>query len=400
MLSFDEALRRVLSNVVRVGSERVSLPEALGRVLARPILARAPFPSFSASAMDGYAVAASWFEGSGPWTLEVVGESRMGALPAPLRARAACRIFTGAALPTGADAVVMQEDVTRDGDHVTFATAPPAGAHVRHAGEDLKQGDLALDRGTRLGAFHLALAASLDYPELTVSTRPRVSIVCTGDELRSPGEPARPGSIAECNSIGLRALAEQAGAMVRVAPLVGDDREAARTAIEEGLRGADLLVTVGGVSVGDHDVVRPALESAGVELDFWKVAIKPGKPLALGRAGEARVLALPGNPASSMVTFSLFGLPLLRTMQGDSHPLPLRIKAGLDASITRKPGRLEFMRARLVLGDGRVAVQTLANQASGAVTSMAWADSLAVIPADATSLPRGEIVEVLRLGDA
>jgi molybdopterin molybdotransferase len=294
----------------------------------------------------------------------------------------------------------MQEDVARDGDHVTFRAAPPAGAHVRHAGEDLKEGELALDRGTRLGAFQLALAASLDYPEVTVSTRPRVSIVCTGDELRAPGEPSRPGSIAECNSIGLRALAEQAGAVVRVGPLVGDDREAARAAIEEGLRGADLLVTVGGVSVGDHDVVRPALERAGVELDFWKVAIKPGKPLALGRAGAARVLALPGNPASSMVTFALFGLPLLRTMQGDSRPIPFRLKAELDGAVTRKPGRLEFMRSQLVLHEGRVGVRTLSNQASGAVTSMAWADALAVIPADATSLPRGEIVDVLRLRDA
>jgi molybdopterin molybdotransferase len=152
--------------------------------------------------------------------------------------------------------------------------------------------------------------------------------------------------------------------------------------------------------VGDHDVVRPALESAGVELDFWKVAIKPGKPLALGRAGATIVLALPGNPASSMVTFCLFGLPLLRTMQGDDHPLPLRIRAELAESISRKPGRLEFMRARIELDDGSVIVRTLANQASGAVTSMAWADALAIIPAEATSLPRGQVVDVVRLGDA
>jgi molybdopterin molybdotransferase len=310
-----------------------------------------------------------------------------------------CRIFTGAAVPEGADAVVMQENIARDGNRVTFSAAPRVGAHIRTAGEDLKQGDVALEPSTRLGAFHLALAASLDHGELVVARKPRVVIVCTGDELRAPGEPARPGSIAECNSIGLRALAEQAGAIVRVAPLVRDDRDSARSAIEQALVDADLLVTVGGVSVGDHDVVRPALEDAGVKLEFWKVAIKPGKPLALGRAGRARVLGLPGNPASSLVTFSLFGMPLLRTMQGDARPIPATLKAPLAADVRRSPGRLEFMRAKLVSVGGRLEAQTLPNQASGAVTSMAWADALAVIPPEPTSLPRGEVVDVLRLAD-
>ena len=226
-----------------------------------------------------------------------------------------------------------------------------------------------------------------------------MTIVCTGDELRSPGEPPRPGTIAECNAIGLSALAEQAKASVRVAPMVGDDRSAARAAIEEALADTDLLVTVGGVSVGDHDVVRPALEEAGVRLEFWKVAIKPGKPLALGRAGNTRVLSLPGNPASSMVTFSLFGLPLLRTMQGDRRPLPTTLRAPLASAVQRSPGRLEFMRAKLAIIDGQLAVETLPNQASGAVTSMAWADALAIIPADAASLERGHMVEVVRFGD-
>jgi len=400
MISFDEARALVLSKVETLGSDRVSLDQAIGRVLAMPVLARAPFPPFSASAMDGYAIATSSFDGSGPWTLEVVGESRMGALPPPLLARTACRIFTGAALPSRADAVIMQEDAVRDGDRVTFRAAPRPGAHVRHAGEDLGAGDVALRPGTRLGPFHLALAASLDHPELVVARRPRVTIVCTGDELRTPGEPVRPGTIAECNSIGLRALAEQAGASVRVAPIVPDDRQAARSSIEEALSEADVLITVGGVSVGDHDVVRPALEEAGVRLEFWKVAIKPGKPLALGRAGSTRVLSLPGNPASSMVTFSLFGLPLLRAMQGDDRPVPVTLRAPLAASITRSPGRLEFMRAKLVTIEGQLAVQTLPNQASGAVTSMAWADALAIISPEATSVPRGEMVGVLKLADA
>jgi molybdopterin molybdotransferase len=399
MISFEEARTLVLSDVATLAHERVVLEQAVGRVLARPVVARGPFPPFSASAMDGYALATAQWIGDGPWTAEVVGESRTGSLPTPLAPRTLCRIYTGAAVPEGADAVIMQENIARAGDRATFHALPRRGANVRRAGEDLKEGDVAIETGTRLGPFHLALAASLDHPELVVARKPRVTILCTGDELRSPGEPARPGTIAECNSVGLRALAEQAGAAARVAPIVRDDRSEARASIEAALADADLLVTVGGVSVGDHDVIRPALEDAGVKLEFWKVAIKPGKPLALGRAGKTRVLSLPGNPASSLVTFSLFGLPLLRTMQGDGRPVPAMLKASLEADLARSPGRLEFMRAKLLLVDGRLVARTLPNQASGAVTSMAWADALAVIPPDVSSAGRGDVVDVLRLAD-
>jgi molybdopterin molybdotransferase len=399
MLSFDEALARVLEDVPSVGTERVSLRDAAGRVLGRAIAARGPFPPFDASAMDGYAVAITSFTGAGPWTFEVTSESRVGRQPAALETGSACRIFTGAPVPAGADTVVMQEDVARDGSRATFRTSPDRGAHIRRAGEDIGAGDVALQAGVRLGAFQLALAASLDHPELVVAKRPRVTIVCTGDELRAPGDPPRPGTIAESNAIGLRLLAEQAGASVSVAPLVGDDLPATRAAIESALSSSDLLITVGGVSVGDHDVVRPALEQAGVALGFWKVAIKPGKPLALGRAGRVRVLSLPGNPASSLVTFTLFGLPLLRAMQGDKNPLPQRLRARLASRLSRKPGRLEFLRSALTMAGDVLSVLPLSNQASGAVTSMAWSDALAVIPAEATTLPEGEMVDVLRVGD-
>jgi molybdopterin molybdotransferase len=400
MLSFEEARDLVLCDVPSVGVERVNLRDAAGRVLARPLVARGPFPPFAASAMDGYAVAISSFAGTGPWTIAVTGESRVGRAPAPLVAGSACRIFTGAPVPDGADSVVMQEDVTREGDRAVFRVTPERGAHIRRAGEDLGGGDVALENGVRLGAFQLALAASLDYPEIVVAERPRVTIVCTGDELRAPGDSPRPGSIAESNAIGLRLLAEQAGASVSVAPLVGDDLRATRMAIEGALAHSDLLITVGGVSVGDHDVVRPALEQAGVGLDFWKVAIKPGKPLALGRAGRVRVLSLPGNPASSLVTFALFGLPLLRTMQSDKRPLPKRLRARLGAPLQHKAGRLEFVRSELGIVGDTLTVQPLSNQASGAVTSMAWSDALAMIPAAASSLAEGEMVDVLRVQDA
>jgi molybdopterin molybdotransferase len=400
MLSFEEAKKLVLSDVPAVGTERVNLRDAARRVLARRVVARAPFPPFDASAMDGYAVAFSDFAGDGPWSLDVTTESRVGRLPPPLAQKTACRIFTGAPVPSGADSVVMQEDVVRDGDRATFRAAPLFGSHIRRTGEDLAAGGVALEPGTRLGAFQLALAASLDHPELVVAERPRVTILCTGDELRAPGEPPRPGSIAESNAIGLRLLAEQAGAAVSIAPLVGDDLDATHAAIERGLASSDLLVTVGGVSVGDHDVVRPALERAGVTLGFWKVAIKPGKPLALGSLGKARVLSLPGNPASSMVTFALFGMPLLRSMQGDKNPLPGLLLARLGSRIARKPGRLEFLRSALTVKDGALTVLPFSNQASGAVTTMAWSDALAIVPAEATSLAEGEMLEVLRVSDA
>ena len=400
MLSFEEARRTVLTEVPAVGNERVNLRDAAGRVLAKPIVARGPFPPFAASAMDGYAVSADSFRGAGPWTLEVNAESRVGKMPDALVSGTACRIFTGAPVPGGADAVVMQEDVVRDDGRAVFKSTPARGAHIRQVGEDIAEGAVALQAGTRLGAFQLALAASLDHPELVVAERPRVTLICTGDELRAPGEPPRPGTIAESNAIGLRLLAEQAGAAVTVAPLVGDDLPATRVAVERALAASDLVVTVGGVSVGDHDVVRPALEQAGVALTFWKVAIKPGKPLALGRAGRVRVLSLPGNPASSMVTFALFGLPLLRTMQRDDHPLPQMLRARLGARIQHKPGRLEFVRSRLAMTEGTLTVLPLSNQASGAVTSMAWSDAFAIVPADAGSLDEGELLEVFRVADA
>jgi molybdopterin molybdotransferase len=390
LLSFDDALARVLAAAPRLATERVSLDDALGRVLAEPLVAAAPLPPFDHSAMDGYAVRTETFGGAGPWRLPIVGESRTG-YPAPaLPTGAVCRIFTGAPIPEGADAVVMQENVTRDGIVVEIGERPRAGDHIRRAGEDLAAGARALESGTRIGPFQLGLVAAADRAAVRVAVRPRVSIVCTGDELRDPGSPARAGSIPESNGYVLAALARSAGAVVRVAARTGDDREATRGALENGLRASDLLVTVGGVSVGDHDVVRPALEAAGVALDFWKVAIKPGKPLVLGRAGDRVVLGLPGNPVSAQVTFALFGLPLLRAMQGDRRAVRPPRPMTLAADLPQKPGRRGFYRATLSGSE----VTPLAGQSSGAVTSMAWADALIVLPETSTGARRGDTVGV------
>ena len=388
----------MLTAVRRVGVERIAVRDAAGRVLARAVLARDPLPRFDNSAMDGYAIATADLEGNGPWTLPLSGESAAGAPALPLAPKSTCRIFTGAPLPERADAIVMQEHVTREGDTIRFDARPKTGAHVRRAGEDMRAGETALASGTRLGAGHLALAAMLAHAELEVSRRPAVTILCTGNELRAPGElePAGAATIPESNSAPLAALATQAGALVRVAPIAADDPHAMALALADALTSTDLLLTVGGVSVGDHDVVRPALERAGVTLDFWRVAMKPGKPLAVGRSAQAHVLGLPGNPASAMVTFALFGMPLLRAMQGDARPFATPLRAALAHDCKRSPDRLELARASLEVVDGALVVRTLANQSSGAATSLAASDSLAVIPAGTEPLGAGTIVDVVR----
>jgi molybdopterin molybdotransferase len=400
LLGFEEARARLLVHARRLGPERVPLADAAGRVLAEDLVAQGSLPPFDHSAMDGYAVATSDLTGAGPWALDVAGESSAGREPPWLARGAACRIFTGAAVPERADAVVMQEHVARDGDVVRLTERPRPGQHIRRAGEDLAAGSVAIAAGTRLTAGGLALAAMLSRSELVVARRPVVAIVCTGDELRTAGDEARPASIPESNSAALAALARQAAASVRVAPIARDDPRATVRTIEQALEGADLLLTVGGVSVGDHDVVRPALEQAGVRLDFWRVAIKPGKPIAFGRGPRADVLGLPGNPASAIVTFALFGMPLLRAMQRDAHALPILLRTRLVSSRKRSPDRLEFARAMLQLDSGMLSARVHDNQASGAATSLAQSDGLAFLPAGDGAIPAGAFVDFLRWSDA
>jgi molybdopterin molybdotransferase len=400
LLSFDEARSRLLADVRRLGSERVALADAVGRVVAEDVIAHEPLPLFDHSAMDGYAVATSDLQGSGPFSLDVAGESSAGSAPPWLARGVACRIFTGAPVPERADAVIMQEHVTREGDTARFATRPRPGQNVRRAGEDLAVDAVAVAARTRLTAGALALLAMLGRAEVAVARRPVVTILCTGDELRSPGEEIRPATIPESNSAPLTALARQAGALVRVAPIARDDPRAMLRAIEQALDGTDLLLTVGGVSVGDHDVVRPALERAGVELDFWRVAIKPGKPIAFGRSARAAVLGLPGNPASAIVTFAVFGMPLLRAMQGDARAIAMLLRARLASSRKRSPDRLELVRAVLQLDGGTLAARVHDNQASGAATSLASSDGLAFVPAGDGMLDAGSFVDFLRWSDA
>jgi molybdopterin molybdotransferase len=372
------------------GMERVSLAEAAGRVLCEDVQACLPVPLHDYSAMDGYAVCASDLSGSAPWTLAVSGECRTGHPAAPFQPGAAVRIFTGAALPPGADAVVMQENTSLDGERVVVQQAPRPGEHVRRAGEDLRAGDVALPRGTRLSGYQVGLLAAVDRSEVLVARRPQVGVFCTGDELRPAGNPGGPG-LAESNGVALVALARQAGGAASAGPLLLDDARATRQALEQAVARYDVVLTVGGVSVGDHDLVRPTLIELGAEIVFAKVAIRPGKPVMLARLGRAWVLGLPGNPASAQVTFSIFGMPLLRALQGDARPQPERRLMRLAAPFRQKPGRLGLYRGRT----RGVEVELFENQASGAATAIAWANCFVVMPSEVEELPQGASVEVL-----
>jgi molybdopterin molybdotransferase len=400
MLSFDEARALVVRDVEPVASERVSVFEASGRTLREDLTAPFPLPAFDYSAMDGYAYRAADLSGTGPYTLKVDGVSSAGAPLGRLTPGTACRIFTGAVLPQGADSVVMQEDVTLDGDVARFAAAGRPFTNVRRRGEDLAEGQIALCSGDELHPGRVALAAALDRATLVVSRRPVVGILGTGDELRSPGEPGPLGTIVESNGFFVKACAERAGALGRLHRFVADDEAALDRAFSEALAGTDLLVTIGGVSVGDRDLVRPALTRAGVEISFHKVAMKPGKPLTFGRRGGTIVLGLPGNPASSSLTFLLFGLPIIRRLLGMSEVfeapmrLPLRLTGG---SVTRKPGRTELARGVFIQDGGARCVELATNQSSGAVTSFAQAECLIRIDAETTTLRDGDLLSVLPL---
>ena len=395
MLEFELARERILEQVTPLATELIPVDEADGRVLGEDLLSHVDLPPFDYSAMDGYAVVAADFQGSGPWELPVAFEQRAGASGGRVTPGSVARIFTGASLPAGADAIVMQEDTEKRGARVLVRASPRPGNHVRRRGEDLARGAVALMQGTRLNPFRVGLAAALDRAQVRVARRPRVALLCTGDELRDAGSPERAGSIPDSNGPSLAALARRTGAQVVRLPRTSDDLELTRAAIRAALLDHDVLLTVGGVSVGDHDVVKAALEAEGVAIDFWKVKIKPGKPLAFGRQGSAFVLGLPGNPVSAQLTLCLFGLPLLRALQGDVRAVPIPMRVKLASAISQKPGRLGFYRARL---EGDVA-HVHENQASGAPTSMASADVLVMVPEGSTGVAAGADASALRLDD-
>jgi molybdopterin molybdotransferase len=388
MTSYEGALAAILREVSLLESERIPLADLRNRVLSEQVLAPLDLPPFDNSAVDGYAVrtpAAS--------PLTVAGEIAAGASSAGIEVgeRMAYRIFTGAPLPAGADAVVMQEDVSREGGQIILDSLPKTGDHIRRRGEELVVGDLVLPKNLVATPAVVGVLATLGLPAATVYRRPRVAIVETGNELTEPGLPLTPGSVYAANGVALAAGAEALGAATTVRR-AGDDREVLRQTFAQALEYADVVVTSGGVSVGDHDLVRPTWDALGVIERFWRVAIKPGKPVFFGRVeGGPLVFGLPGNPVSSLVTFHLFVRPVLLAMQGLRDPSPLEFVAGAD--MRGSEHRDEFVRA--TLQDG--VATPLERQGSHMASGLALANGLVRLPAGATHVPRGSSVTGLRL---
>ncbi|KQY88562.1 gephyrin-like molybdotransferase Glp [Pelomonas sp. Root1444] len=383
LIPLDDALATLLAQIEPlVGTETLATADARGRVLAADLVSPVDVPPEDNSAMDGYALRAA----DAGALLPVTQRIPAGSVPAPLPPGEAARIFTGAQVPQGADTVVMQE-ITELVDGRLRVTQPiQPGQHVRRRGEDVRTGSVVLPAGTRLDAVSLGLAATAGAAQLTVTRRPRVALFSTGDELVMPGEPLPPGAIYNSNRFTLRALVEGLGCEVVDLGIVPDQLDATRAALREAASRADVILTSGGVSVGEEDHLRPAVQAEG-RLDLWAIAIKPGKPFAYGRVRDAHFVGLPGNPVSSLVTFLVLVRPALLKLQGATRLAPrgYRLAAGFDWPKPDK--RREFLRVRLDEAGG---LAMFSNQSSGVLTSAFWADGLLDNPAG----------QAIKIGDA
>jgi molybdopterin molybdotransferase len=401
MKTVAEALAHVLGAVSPCGVERVAILEALGLFSADAIAARRDLPPFDNSAMDGYAVRAADVAGGSEEravTLPVRGESRAGgSMPGPLEPGSAMRIFTGAPMPSGADAVVVQEDTEREGERVSIRFASGVGAHVRARASDVASGDSLFAPGDAIGPGEIALLASQGIAAVSVFRRPIVAILSTGDELRDVSDPPEPGTIVNSNAYALAALVRETGGIPRVLPIAPDDPAVIAARVEEALV-ADVVLSTGGVSVGEHDHVQEAFARAGIAQEFWKVRMKPGKPVAFGTHGRTPVIGLPGNPVSAMVTFEVFVRPALRCMLGDRQPHPPAITVQLAAPYERKPGRLELARAKLESDGDRTIARLHRQQGSGSLPSVVGIDALVILPSERATVPAGALVAAIRLG--
>jgi molybdopterin molybdotransferase len=389
VISVAAALEALFELTPRLAAETVSLREAAGRVLAQDVVATRDQPPFPASAMDGYATA----EGESGTALRVVGEAAAGhRFARALFAGEAVRIFTGAPVPDGADRVVIQEDVERDGDEIRITETTPPGSHIRPSGTDFLAG-ARLTAPRRLSSSDIALLASMNAAAPVVARKPRVAIIATGDELVSPGEMPGPDQIIASNTYGLAALFEAEGAEVRLLPIARDTR-AALGAVLDLVGDADLVITVGGASVGDHDLVAAVSGEAGLERAFYKVAMRPGKPLMAGRLGAAMMIGLPGNPVSAMVCGHVFVAPVLRAMQGlPAAPAP-RITLPISEAIEANGPREHYMRAK-ISADG---VRVLERQDSSLLSVLSQADALVIRPPHDPARNAGSEVDVLHIG--
>lgn len=396
LIPVEEARDRLLAALQPVGTEEIPVRAGLGRVLAQPVTARLTQPPAAVSAMDGWAVRhADLAVGA---VLRQVGYVPAGqGFEGRVGPGETVRVFTGAPIPDGADTVVIQEDADQAGSQVTVRAAPARGRHIRRAGLDFSVGDLGLDDGRRLTVRDLALAAAMNHPWLVVRRRPRVAILATGDEVVRPGDPVGPNQIVSANAIALAALVEAAGGEATLLGIAPDD-EAALGGYLDSARGHDLLVTTGGASVGAHDLVQPGLARRGLVVDFWKIGMRPGKPLMFGQVDRMPVLGLPGNPVSTLVCGLLFLRPAVDRLQGLPAAAPATEAMPLAVDMAANDSRQDYVRARFVDrgADGR-AIEPMPIQDSSMISVLAHCDGLIVRPPRAPAAPAGSPVPVLRL---
>ena len=399
MLSVEQARQRILTALRPTRTEVVSLAESWNRVNAAAVIARLTQPPVDVSAMDGYALRAA--DGGLGATLRVIGSAPAGhPFNGNVGPGETVRIFTGSVVPTGADTILVQEDATRDGNTVRVNEAVTSRRHIRRAGQDFAAGDTVIAAGRRMTARDVGLAAAANHPWISVHRRPRVAILATGDEIAMPGEPIPHGGIVSSNSHALAALVRAAGAEPVVLPVARDDVATIGATVDAAL-GMDLLVTTGGASVGDHDLVIESLRQHGMTLDFWRIAMRPGKPLLFGHLGQASVpvLGLPGNPVSALVCGVLFVVPAISRLSGLPAELPATEPAILGAALAANDRRADHLRATLTRGkQGQTIATPFEVQDSAMLLRLARADALILRAPHAQAIPKGAEVTVIRLG--
>ncbi len=397
-LTVEEALARIVGGMEPINAgERVGLVAAVGRVLREPLVAKLTQPPFNASAMDGYAVRKADIAKL-PVRLQVIGESAAGhGFHAPIGPGEAARIFTGAPIPPGADAIVIQENTAREGAYVIVREGEIDPEFVRPLGGDFKAGDVLIQAGRRLTARDITLAAAMGHASLGVRRAPKVAILATGDELVQPGVTPSLDQIVCSNTFGIAAMVKAAGGEPLLIGIAKDTSQSLLEKVDEAT-GCDILVTAGGASVGDHDLVSPVLQARGMALDFWKIAMRPGKPLMFGRLGEQLVLGLPGNPVSSLVCTRLFLIPLVRALQGLAHEPEQTLVARSARPLPANGPRAHYMRATsTIAADGQLEVTPVRSQDSSLLTPLAAADCLIVRTVRAPAAAAGSPVPILRL---
>ncbi len=391
LLPLEEAQQRLIAMAQPLPSETVPVEEALGRYIAEDLIAKRNQPAADMSAMDGYAI--RFEDRKGPWQL--VGECKAGSPPCPpLQPGQAARIFTGALLPDGTDTVVMQENVQPNGDKIVLTSdpSPAKGRHVRYQGGDFQAGDVALKAGTQLNAAALGHAVIAGLGSVSVGRCPKIAVLSTGDELVAPGSKTEAHQIPASNDVMIAAMLAPLPVQYRSISRIKDDMASLCAALESA-KDCDVIVTIGGASVGDHDLVAPAFKKLGGETDFWKIAMKPGKPLMAGKLGNSLVVALPGNPGSAFVTATLFLLPLIRYLAGALSPMPVIQMANSKTALPATTQRAEFLRARV---DG-TGISTLESQDSAKLSMLAAANALLFRPAHNPEQPIGAAVSYIAI---